>query len=83
MNQGNANMLACLFWKSTDQYFLTILDMQVAIINLQTWKGTYKIFYNKKNTLAFLPIRLIINGTSLKNVSSLGMIIGKALILNT
>ena len=51
---------------STDQYFSTILEMQVAIINLQTWKATYKIFYNKKNTLAFLPIRLIINGTSLK-----------------
>ena len=81
-------MLMMLSFGETN-VFQVILDMQIAIINLQNWcskwhislntmKTIYMIFYNKKNTPAPPPILLTINGTSFKKVPSqqvLGIII--------
>ena len=81
------------FWRVQTNSFQAMLDMQIAIINLQTWcskwcisintmKTLYMIFHNKKNTPASPPIPLTINGTPLKKVSSqqvLGIIINEDL----
>ena len=81
------------FWKVHTNIFQAILDMQIAIINLQTWcskwhisintmKTMYMIFCNKKNTPAPPQIPLTIHGTTLKKVSSqqvLGIIIDENL----
>ena len=64
------------FWRVQTNILQAILDMQIAIINLQTWcskwrisinamKTMYMIFYNKKNTPALPPISLTTNSTPL------------------
>ena len=81
------------FWRVQTNSFQAILDMEIAIINLQTWcsewcisintmKTSYMIFHNKMNTPASPPIPLTINDTPLKKVSSqrvLGIILDEDL----
>ena len=78
------------FWRVHSDIFQVIIDIQIAILNLQEWcakwrisintsKTNYMIFYSKKNTKSSPPqIPLTIDGDSLKVVSSqrvLGIII--------
>ena len=77
------------FWRIHTNIFQVLLDIQMAIINLQNWcmkwrisinilKTTYMLFYNKKRTASPPSIPVTIDGVPLKKVAQqrvLGLII--------
>ena len=77
------------FWRVYSNIYQLLIDIQIAIINLQEWcsewsisinsiKTNYTVFYDKSNNAFLVQIPIIIDGNCLRKVSSqrvLGIII--------
>ena len=77
------------FWRFQSNIYQLLIDIQVAIMNLQDWcskwhisinsmKTNYMVFYDKKNKVPHVQIPITIDSNCLKKVSSqqvLGIII--------